>query len=1114
MNMKIIHRMGVFFCFIGTTVFAGAQVVMDSTLGQAGPLAGPNFQIPAKLGKTVGNNLFHSFAEFSLTSDQSATFTGPDSIQNILGRVTGGKASHIDGLLKSEIDGAGLFLMNPNGIVLGKNAKVDVSGSFVLTAQDRIKLGDAAEFTSKSDVSSFSQAAPEAFGFLGDNPAGKIEISAKNIKLDVDGGMFGLMGKDVAFKKNANLELSGFDEVRIEAESVGIDFKSSLNFINTREEMPTDITLKAKQFSMNRGFIGSASKKRGMPTGEIRITGLDGPADRIDITNQSRIAIKNMGGQAGDLVFEADRIEIKKNTKFDLKSSGAQGPSFIVNAKSFKTEDSDVECLTTGREGVGGGIEINADEVELSGYLRTRSGDNNITESWTGNAETHSMRVVAKGGDISLISKSVVISKTTIPRRDPTGWITTNGMESSLSTIATSAGDAGNITVNADKLEVIGGAFRGGIISQSIITRTHSSIYSWTKIRPNAGLKVKAGQGGDITINCKTVKMVDASIKSMSSGSGDLGDVIMTGETLEIIGVNDQHSMHPSGVVAYGPHISNRVVSDWASSDWEHEDALNGDLLLTFKEIDMHKAGIVADSMGKGKGGRVELKSDIFKAFRSGFRAYVDKEGEGRDIVLNAGEIDLESSWFKSTTKGVGVGADIRLNADRFINIRKSRFETDRVQTAKNTKGRQAGGLYFNAPEIRISGRSRINTSVGGSANGDGGDVILKGNRIVVEGLSIVESEIQGRGKGGLIKLEADTSIEIDGSSFSASSRKPRNPSRFGDGGTIQITAPTVLIKNGSEIKSGTASKGDGGKVQINAETLVVEGADARGYQSRILSETSLSKNKDNSTSAGTAGRVGINAESIELRDGGYISTASKGLGDAGEISIDAGHLLMENGVIKSEGTHTGAAGSVGLRLARGMTLGQASSISVTASQADGGDIRLITDGRVSLVDSELTAAAAGDGGSVRLLGSGNVMLTDSLVSAEAGQDGGNIEVRSPDTLVLHRSGLVANAIHGNGGNIAVAAEGYLPSLDSVLSASSEFGLEGSVEIDTPETNVGAGLSILPDNLMGGEVSIADRCALRLQGDTSSFFINGNGGLSHFSSENYLPSLFDSEEKE
>ncbi|MDD9867416.1 MAG: filamentous hemagglutinin N-terminal domain-containing protein, partial [Verrucomicrobiales bacterium] len=415
------------------------QVVVDNSFGQAGPLDGPNFQIPAKLGKTVGGNLFHSFAEFSLTSDQSATFIGSDSINNILGRVTGDKASHIDGLLKSEIDGAGLFLMNPNGIVLGKNAKVDVSGSFVLTAQDRIKLGDSVVFTTKSDVSSFSQAAPDAFGFLGDNPAGKIEISAKNLELNVDGGMFGLVGKDVAFKKNANLELSGFDEVKIEADSVGMDFKSSLSVINSREEMPTDFALKANQFSMNRGLIGNASKRRGMPTGEIRITGLDGPADLIDIINQSRIVIKNKGGQAGDLVFEADRIEIKKNTKFDLKSSGAKGPSFIVNANSFKTVDSDVECLTTGREGVGGGIEIHADDIELSGYLRTRSGDNNITESWTGNAETHNMRMAAKGGDISLTSKSVVISKTSIPRPDPTDWITTNGMESSLSTIATTA---------------------------------------------------------------------------------------------------------------------------------------------------------------------------------------------------------------------------------------------------------------------------------------------------------------------------------------------------------------------------------------------------------------------------------------------------------------------------------------------------------------------------------------------------------------------------------------------------------------------------------------------------------------------------------------------------
>jgi large exoprotein involved in heme utilization and adhesion len=148
----------------------------------------------------------------------------------------------------------------------------------------------------------------------------------------------------------------------------------------------------------------------------------------------------------------------------------------------------------------------------------------------------------------------------------------------------------------------------------------------------------------------------------------------------------------------------------------------------------------------------------------------------------------------------------------------------------------------------------------------------------------------------------------------------------------------------------------------------------------------------------------------------------------------------------------------------------------------------------------------------VRLLGAGDILLKNSRISAEAGVDGGDIEVLSPNTLVLQRSGLVATAIHGNGGNIVVAANGYLPSQESVVSASSEFGLEGSVKIDTPDTNVGAGLTILPDSLGSREVNIAERCALRLKGDTSSFFLNGNGGLSLYSSENYLPSLLEAEE--
>ena len=98
MKTKYIRRIGICFCFVAFVVCAGAQVVVDNSFGNAGVLNGPNFKIPETLGKTVGDNLFHSFSEFSLQSGQSATFTGPDSIQNILGRVTGAKVSEIDGL--------------------------------------------------------------------------------------------------------------------------------------------------------------------------------------------------------------------------------------------------------------------------------------------------------------------------------------------------------------------------------------------------------------------------------------------------------------------------------------------------------------------------------------------------------------------------------------------------------------------------------------------------------------------------------------------------------------------------------------------------------------------------------------------------------------------------------------------------------------------------------------------------------------------------------------------------------------------------------------------------------------------------------------------------------
>jgi large exoprotein involved in heme utilization and adhesion len=73
-----------------------SQVVLDGKFG-CGALAGPNYNITAKMGAMHGNNLFHSFAQFNLTAGEVAAFSGPSNIRKHLARVTGGNPSSIDG---------------------------------------------------------------------------------------------------------------------------------------------------------------------------------------------------------------------------------------------------------------------------------------------------------------------------------------------------------------------------------------------------------------------------------------------------------------------------------------------------------------------------------------------------------------------------------------------------------------------------------------------------------------------------------------------------------------------------------------------------------------------------------------------------------------------------------------------------------------------------------------------------------------------------------------------------------------------------------------------------------------------------------------------------------
>ncbi|MGA1603600.1 MAG: filamentous hemagglutinin N-terminal domain-containing protein, partial [Prochlorothrix sp.] len=117
---------------------ASAQSIAPTSqdLGTTVTQSGTTYEITG--GTQSGGNLFHSFETFGLESGEVANFIGSPALSNILGRVTGGEASLINGLLQVSNSNANLFLMNPAGLVFGPGASLDLAGSFTGTTATAI----------------------------------------------------------------------------------------------------------------------------------------------------------------------------------------------------------------------------------------------------------------------------------------------------------------------------------------------------------------------------------------------------------------------------------------------------------------------------------------------------------------------------------------------------------------------------------------------------------------------------------------------------------------------------------------------------------------------------------------------------------------------------------------------------------------------------------------------------------------------------------------------------------------------------------------------------------------------------------------------------------------
>ena len=140
--------------FSGGLYNASAQILPDNTLGAESSRITNVSDIRELIegGAIRGSHLFHSFEAFNIGEGQEAYFANPVGIESIFSRVTGNDPSAILGTLG--VNGAAnLFFLNPNGIIFGENAQLDIRGSFVASTANRLVFDNGVEFSATNPES-------------------------------------------------------------------------------------------------------------------------------------------------------------------------------------------------------------------------------------------------------------------------------------------------------------------------------------------------------------------------------------------------------------------------------------------------------------------------------------------------------------------------------------------------------------------------------------------------------------------------------------------------------------------------------------------------------------------------------------------------------------------------------------------------------------------------------------------------------------------------------------------------------------------------------------------------------------------------------------------------
>jgi large exoprotein involved in heme utilization and adhesion len=517
--------------------------------------------------------------------------------------------------------------------------------------------------------------------------------------------------------------------------------------------------------------------------------------------------------------------------------------------------------------------------------------------------------------------------------------------------------------------------------------------------------------------------------------------------------------------------------------------------------------------------------------FPSGLFAQANSGSRG-----NAGDLSIETrnlivrdgAQVSSGTFGEGAGGNLTVKA------------TDSVQAiGTRADGRSPSGLFTQA-----------------SSRGNAGDLSIETGILIVRDGAQVGAGTRGSGASGNLTVKAKDSIQLIGTT--ADNRFPSglfaqaNSGSRGNAGDLSIETGNLIVRDGAQVGAGTFSEGAGGNLTVKAEDSVqIIGESANGRLGSTLFT------RANRGSRGNAGNLSIETGNFVVRGGAEVSSGTGGSGAGGSLTINAadsvqvigtsrdgqfgsrltarttssgnagdmmlktGQLMVEDGgEVSSQQLTPTAIGNVGnIRIeAESLSVGNNASITVEDRSTIVARPRTASVGNINIQSSSVkvdrgtisAATASTDGGNISLavqdillLRNGGLISTNAG-TAQAGGNGGNITFNDGFIVAVpqENSNISANAFSGRGGNIRITTQGLFgiePRSStttglSSITASSQFGISGTISLNTPDVDPSRGTATLPTGVIDTDALIASSCVAR-RSRQGRFVITGTGGL-------------------